>query len=375
MSVSDARGLYLGLISGTSVDGIDAVLARFEPDLEILATATLPWPAPLQQQIVALARDRAAIALDELGALDVRIGRQFGASAIALLHQAGVAPQQVRAIGSHGQTVCHRPAAEPPFSLQLGDAASIAEATGIDVVADFRRADVAAGGQGAPLLPLLHQSLFGRDGATRVVLNLGGIANISLLAPGRPLLGFDTGPANCLLDAWAARHLGTVRDEAGAWAASGQVDTALLARLSADPYFALPPPKSSGREYFQLDWLTRFGLDGVSTADVQATLLALTTHSIVEAIHTHAAGTREVLVCGGGVHNPVLMDALTTALAPTAVVSTAHYGVDPDFIEASAFAWLARQWLLDLPGNLPSVTGARGARVLGSLSKAPRARG
>ncbi|HET8897742.1 MAG TPA: anhydro-N-acetylmuramic acid kinase [Rhodanobacteraceae bacterium] len=373
--MSDARGLYLGLISGTSVDGIDAVLARFEPDLEILATATLPWPAPLQQQIVALARDRAAIALDELGALDVRIGRQFGASAIALLHQAGVAPQQVRAIGSHGQTVCHRPAAEPPFSLQLGDAASIAEATGIDVVADFRRADVAAGGQGAPLLPLLHQSLFGRDGATRVVLNLGGIANISLLAPGRPLLGFDTGPANCLLDAWAARHLGTVRDEAGAWAASGQVDTALLARLSADPYFALPPPKSSGREYFQLDWLTRFGLDGVSTADVQATLLALTTHSIVEAIHTHAAGTREVLVCGGGVHNPVLMDALTTALAPTAVVSTAHYGVDPDFIEASAFAWLARQWLLDLPGNLPSVTGARGARVLGSLSKAPRARG
>jgi anhydro-N-acetylmuramic acid kinase len=371
--MSAASALYLGLISGTSVDGVDAVLARFEPRTEVLAARTFPWPVELQQRIVALARDSAHMRLDEFGDLDARAAGCFADAALALLEQVAVEPFAVRAIGSHGQTVCHRPRAKPPFTLQIGDPAVIAERTGIDVVADFRRADVAAGGQGAPLLPILHQALFGTDDIARVVLNLGGIANVTVLAPGRPVLGFDTGPSNCLLDAWAARHLGLPRDENGAWAATGQIDTQLLARLLDDPYFAARPPKSTGREHFNLDWLDR-RVGDTATADVQATLLALSTRSIADAVAVHAPGTVEVLACGGGVHNASLMSALGEALGSAHLRSTAELGIDPDFVEATAFAWLARQRLLELPGNLPSVTGARGPRVLGVLALAPRQR-
>lgn len=368
-----SRGdLFLGLISGTSADAIDVVLADFDPATRVVATRTHPWPAELRARIVALARANARVSLDELGQLDGLIANEFAAAANALLDQAVVDRSRIRALGSHGQTVCHRPQAEPPFTMQLGDPARIAERTGIDVVADFRRADMAAGGQGAPLLPILHEALFGCDDKTRVILNLGGIANISVLAPGQPVLGFDTGPANCLMDAWAERHLGHAPDRDGEWARSGNVDKALLSRCLTDPYFELAAPKSTGREHFNLDWLDERVGDSLDPADVQATLLALTVKSIADAIHACAPGTQSVIVCGGGVYNGALMAALAAALTPVQVQSTADYGVDPDFVEATAFAWLARQRLLGLPGNLPSVTGARGPRVLGVIAAAPR---
>lgn len=365
--------LFLGLISGTSADAIDAVLADFEPATRVLAAHTHPWPDELRARIIALARADARVSLDELGQLDGLIASEFAAAANALLAATAIDRSQVRALGSHGQTVCHRPQAEPPFTMQLGDPTRIAETTGIDVVSDFRRADMAAGGQGAPLLPVLHQALFGHDSETRVVLNLGGIANISALAPGQPVIGFDTGPANCLMDAWAERHLGHAPDHDGEWARSGTVDEQLLARCLADPYFSRSAPKSTGREYFNLDWLDERLTDSRAPVDVQATLLALTVKSIADIVRTCAPRAQSVIACGGGVHNGALMAALAAALPDTQVGSTADYGVDPDFVEATAFAWLARQRLLGLPGNLPSVTGASGPRVLGVVATAPHA--
>jgi anhydro-N-acetylmuramic acid kinase len=363
--------LYLGLISGTSADGIDAALVRFEPRLEVVASSTTPYPEALRARLLALATRNAAIALDDYGALDVAVGRCFAEAALTLLRESGVDPKRVEAIGSHGQTVRHRPIGENPFTLQIGDAAVIAEVTQIPTVADFRRADVAAGGQGAPLLPALHAALFASRGASRVILNLGGIANITLLAPGRDVIGFDTGPANCLLDAWALFHLGKPRDEGGAWARSGRVDGALLDALLSDPYFAAAPPKSTGREHFNLDWLeARLG-DNIAPADVQATLVSLSALSIADAIRANARDVREVFACGGGVHNPVLMDALRERLAPASLQSTSELGLDPDYVEAAGFAWLARARLMGVPGNLPAVTGARGPRVLGALHAAP----
>ena len=364
--------LFLGLISGTSADAIDVVLADFEPSTRILKTHTHPWPPELRARIVALARSDARISLDELGQLDGLIANEFAAAANALLERAAVDHAQIRAIGNHGQTVCHRPQSEPPFTMQLGDPARIAEQTGIDVIADFRRADMAAGGQGAPLLPILHQALFSDDEQIRVILNLGGIANISVLAPGQPVLGFDTGPANCLMDAWAERHLGHAPDRDGEWARSGNVNQALLSRCLGDPYFALAAPKSTGREYFNLGWLEPYLIDSLTAADVQATLLALSVQSIADSITSCAPKARAVVACGGGVHNAALMAALTEAVTPAPVQTTADYGVNPDFVEAAAFAWLARQRLLGLPGNLPSVTGASGPRVLGVVAAAPR---
>lgn len=363
----DAASLYLGLISGTSADGIDAALVRFAPRLEVIAARTFAYPDDLRARIVALARHDASVALADFGALDAMIGERFATAALALLHAAGVEPRDVTALGSHGQTVCHHPSGPHPFTLQIGDPNVIAERTGIATVADFRRADVAAGGQGAPLLPTLHAAVLADAGTPRAILNLGGIANLTLLVPGRPVLGFDTGPANCLLDSWALAHCGVACDEGGAWAASGRVDEALLGRLVHDPYFALPPPKSTGREHFNLDWLHPQLPAGVADADVQATLLQLSARSIAQALDAHAPAIREVYACGGGVHNPVLLDALRGALPDVRVDTTAALGLDPDFVEAVGFAWLARARLENLPGNLPSVTGARGPRVLGAI--------
>jgi len=367
-----SASLYLGLISGTSADGIDAALVRFEPRLDVVAAKTTPYPDALRAKILALATRDAAIALDDYGALDVAVGRAFADAAVALLRDSGVDRSDVAAIGSHGQTVRHRPAGEHPFTLQIGDASVIAERTRIATVADFRRADVAAGGQGAPLLPALHAALFASPDATRVILNLGGIANITLLTPRRDVIGFDTGPANCLLDAWALRHRGSPRDEGGAWARSGRVDRAQLDALLADPYFAAAPPKSTGREHFNLDWLDARVRQKIAPADVQATLLALTATTIANAIRANAGDAREVFACGGGVHNPALMDALREQLAPASVRSTAELGLDPDYVEAAGFAWLARARLAGAPGNLPAVTGAHGPRVLGAIHAAPQ---
>lgn len=372
--MDDAARLYVGLISGTSADGIDAALVRFEHDKpQLLHALTHAWPDALRTQVLRVAQDETTLDLDAFGRLDVAVGQTFADAVAALLVQSGTSASSVHAVGSHGQTVRHRPSGEHPFTLQIGNASVIAERCGIDVVADFRSADVAAGGQGAPLLPAVHAMLLNAPGRTRVVLNLGGIANITVLAADGRVFGFDTGPANGLMDAWCLRHRGEAFDRDGAFAASGRVDESLLATLLDDPYFALPPPKSTGREHFHLGWLdARLHTATASPADVQATLLELTVRSIVAAIDAHASDAEDVLICGGGVHNRVLVQRLRELLQPRVLGSTADYGVDPDYLEAAAFAWLARQRLLGLPGNLPAVTGARGLRVLGAIHLAPR---
>ena len=366
-----APALYLGLISGTSADGIDVALCSFEPQPKLHAALTHPYPDELRRRILALAQGDGRIALDELGALDGEIAHAFAQAAGALLQRQDLAANQIIALGSHGQTVRHRPQQQTPYTLQLGDGNVIAERTGIVTVADFRRRDIAAGGQGAPLAPAFHAAMLAHDGTPRVVLNLGGIANITILAAQRdaPVLGFDTGPASCLLDAWAQQHIGQPYDAGGAFAARGTTQDPLLRTLLADPYFAAAPPKSTGREVFHLDWLQQHLRGSTLTPqDVQATLVALTARSVADAIRAHAPSTREVLVCGGGVHNPVLMAALASELAPREVASTASVGIDPDFVEAMLFAWLARERMAGhAVRNLYSVTGARGPRVLGAV--------
>lgn len=370
--MDQAGELYLGLISGTSADAIDAALVSFDQSMpRLIAGHTHPWPEHLRRSILAIAQGEQTLDLDDLGRLDVAIAECFADAAQQVITSAGIAPTQVRAIGSHGQTMRHRPTGPHPFTMQWGDPSVIAERCRIDVVADFRRADMAAGGQGAPLLPAMHAMLLGCPTHTRVVLNLGGIANVTVLRDDG-VLGFDTGPANGLMDAWCLRHRAIAYDRNGEFAASGQADESLLQTLLGDPYFVLAPPKSTGREHFHLAWLDqRLGERSLSAATVQATLLELTVRSVQRAIEDHAPDAGEILVCGGGVHNPVLMARLETRLAPRTVSSTVAYGVDPDYLEAMAFAWLARQRLLGLPGNLPAVTGARGPRVLGAIYPAP----
>ncbi len=370
-----ADALYVGLISGTSADGIDAALCGFESGPRLLGALTHPWPADLRAQLLALGQGGKTADLDALGHLDTAIGACFADAVQALLAETGMRAADIRAIGSHGQTLRHRPDGGHPFTLQSGNPWLIAERCGIDTVADFRRADLAAGGQGAPLMPAFHAAVLAEPGRMRGVLNLGGIANLTVLAADGDVLGFDTGPANGLMDAWCQRHDGRPFDRDGAFAAGGHVDETLLADLLADPYFALPPPKSTGREYFHPGWLDAHARTAaLPPADVQATLLALTVRSIADAVATHAGAADDILVCGGGVHNRALMDALAGALAPRRVRSTAEMGVDPDYVEAMGFAWLAQRRLAELPGNLPSVTGARGPRLLGAVHPAPRPR-
>jgi anhydro-N-acetylmuramic acid kinase len=365
--------LFLGLISGTSADGIDAALLRFDPVPTLLAARTFAYPEDLRTRLLALMHAD-SLPIDAFGELDAEVGEAFAAAAMALLANAGVAASTVAAIGSHGQTVRHRPFNLHPFTLQIGDPNRIAERTGIATVADFRRRDIAAGGQGAPLVCALHAALFASAGEARAILNLGGIANLTLLQDGQPVRGFDTGPANCLLDGWAQRHLGQSHDLGGEFAASGEANSELLDELLADGYFARPLPKSTGREHFHQDWLDqRLALHaGLPPADVQATLLELSACSIAAALAQHAPDTRRVIACGGGVHNRRLMQRLSECLPaqlgePCVLETTAAHGLDPDFVEATAFAWLARQTLAGLPGNCVEVTGACAPRVLGAV--------
>ena len=366
------RGLYLGLMSGTSADGIDAALVRFDANghCALIAGNTYRWDAAVRSRLVALGQGGEATSLDALGALDVQVARSFADAALALLSEAGMDPGQVRALGSHGQTVRHRPEATHPFTWQLGDGNVIAERTGLTTVADFRRRDVAAGGHGAPLVPAFHAALLHDARENRAVLNLGGIANFTLLPANGTVRGFDTGPANALLDAWCERHTGHAFDASGALAAQGRIDGGLLARLLDEPWFAQPPPKSSGREQFHLRWVEERLLGTESAEDVQATLLELTAATVADALLAQQPDTQRVLACGGGVHNPLLLERIAARLPQARVESTAAHGLDPDFVEAMAFAWLARETLAGRPGNLPAVTGARGPRVLGVVSPA-----
>lgn len=363
----------IGLISGTSQDGIDAVLVEFDDGQfqRLLATHTGQYPADIRARLLTLGYEATPVTLAEYAALDRAVADAFADAALALMALAGVGPSQVRALGSHGQTVFHD-AVNIGNSLQIGDPSRIAVRTGLQTVADFRRADVALGGQGAPLLPVLHHALFASDEQPRAVLNLGGIANLSLLPGTDPntVRGFDCGPANGLMDEWAEQQLGTRYDADGALASRGTVHEPLLAALLADPYFALPPPKSTGRGYFRLDWVrARFAaLDTLPPADVQRTLCELTARSALDALRAAMPDARELLVCGGGVRNGFLMQRLAAlAAAPLHVASTEAHGLHPDWVEATAFAWLALQRLDGGAGNLPSVTGARRAAVLGGV--------
>jgi anhydro-N-acetylmuramic acid kinase len=365
---SHLRPWFLGLISGTSVDGIDAALVRFAPRLEIAAARTFPLSDALAAEVLRVSQSDAHLSLDDLGRLDTRLGEAFAAAADALVRDAGIAKADIAAIGSHGQTLRHAPSGEAPFTMQVGDAAVIAERTGLATVADFRRRDVAAGGQGAPLVPAFHAAVLADARESRAVLNLGGIANLTLLPPEGPVRGFDTGPGNGLMDAWCLRERGERYDRGGAFAASGTVDTALLAQLMAEPWLYLPPPKSTGRDQFHLAWLQP-ALHGraLAPADVQATLCEFTAASVADALLREQPGVAALLACGGGVHNATLMARLRARLPGVRVETTAEHGLDPDFVEAAAFAWLASRTLAGLPGNLPSATGARGPRVLGTI--------
>ena len=361
-----SNAFYIGLMSGTSTDGVDAVLADFtNPACPILgANVSLPMPETLRQEFLSLNLPgadelaRAALAGNELATLYARAVHE-------LLIQAGLDSTAITAIGAHGQTVRHAP--HQGYSIQINAPALLAELTDIDVIADFRSRDIAARGQGAPLVPAFHQAIFSTD-HPRAVLNLGGIANVTLLESGTPLRGFDTGPANVLLDMWCQDKTGKAYDEDGRWAASGVVHHDLLDALIVDePWFALAPPKSTGRDHFHLGWVEARLRGDEAAADVQATLNALTARTVASALLATQPDTRRVIACGGGVHNPQLMAALAASLPDTRVESTAAHGLDPDHVEAMGFAWLARQTLLGLPGNLPSVTGAAGPRVLGGI--------
>ncbi|MEJ2692680.1 MAG: anhydro-N-acetylmuramic acid kinase [Candidatus Thiodiazotropha sp.] len=364
------ESLFIGLISGTSLDGIDAALVDLSSDIPRLHTAIhTPYEPLLQQELRALSQP-GENEIDRLGELDRRIALAFAESARALLTKAGVEASRIAAIGSHGQTIRHRPTAKHPFSLQIGDPNTLAEETGITTVGDFRRRDIAAGGEGAPLVPAFHQAVFQSPETPRVALNLGGIANITCLPPLNhgSVIGYDTGPANTLLDGWIRHHGGQAYDNRGEWASQGEINEPLLRSLLADPYFTLAPPKSTGTEYFNLAWLEPLlPRDSLVPEDVQRTLVELTVCSVADAIEREGFERAEILVCGGGAHNTLLLDRLDQRLPKATIASSDSLGLDPDWIEAIAFAWLASRTLSGLSGNLPSVTGAGRAVPLGAI--------
>lgn len=356
---------FVGLMSGTSLDGADAALVDFEgPTPRVLADSQVPFPADLRSRLIGLCsagRD----GLDEAGVCNSELADLYARAVQAAIASAGIRPGQVTAIGCHGQTVRHRP--ERGFTLQLGDPARLAELTGIDVVADFRRRDIAAGGQGAPLVPAFHDVVFRHERIPRAIVNIGGISNLTLLTPGQPVAGFDCGPGNVLMDAWMSAHGGASYDDGGRWARSGQVNAELLGRTLGEPYFALPPPKSTGRELFNLEWLRRHLPPGIAAGDVQATLLELTARTIVGAIDRHGAECREVYLCGGGARNAALLARIGELAGARSVSVTDVLGVPTGLVEPVAFAWLALKLIRREALDLGAITGAKHPCVLGAL--------
>jgi anhydro-N-acetylmuramic acid kinase len=361
--------LYLGMISGTSVDGIDCVLADIAPaSCSLIAAKTTPLPEKLRHRVRKLI-ETPSPSWQLLGETDVMLGHCFADCALQLLRDHSVEIRDVAAIGHHGQTVHHHPTGPYAFTIQIGDPNVIAARTGITTIADFRRLDMAFGGQGAPLVPGFHDWVFRVPEESRVVVNIGGIANITVLQPDQATMGYDTGPGNTLLDLWSQRWQGVAFDDAGRWAASGKANEALLAALLEEPYFALPAPKSTGRELFNLAWLDRrlaAHAGDTSNRDVQATLTDLTARSIANAIRQSSPNCERVIVCGGGAYNGHLMSRLRTALG-NIVETTAEHGIAPDWIEGLAFAWLAHARLEGIGSNVPTVTGARETVTLGGI--------
>lgn len=358
---------YVGIMSGTSLDGVDAVLADFSSvPASLRRTFFLPYDESLRNQLLVLHQPgnnelhRAAILSNQLSHL-------YADAVNGLLKNSDIASEDIVAIGCHGQTIRHCPEPGNQYTIQLVNPALLVELTGIAVVADFRGRDIAAGGQGAPLVPAFHQAIFNSVHCHRVIVNIGGIANITSLEPGKAVIGFDCGPGNMLMDAWCYRHTGKTYDKEGAWAATGQIIPTLLKKLLAPQFFSLPPPKSTGRDLFNMHWLESNLVGNESPQDVQATLLQLTTLSIANGIFDYCPNAEETYLCGGGARNSVLVSHVKEALSGKKVVLTNALGVDADWVEGYAFAWLARQAILELPGNLPAVTGANGERILGAV--------
>lgn len=362
-------------MSGTSLDGVDGVIAAFQSTptqhpVTTLASAYMPFSAPLRLELMAL-QSPGTNEIEREALVANTLATHYAACVERLLADAGLRPDQIRAIGVHGQTIRHRP--ELGFTRQTNNPALLAELTGVDVIADLRSRDIAAGGQGAPLVPAFHHAVFADPQQTRVVVNIGGIANISVLNVNGDVIGFDTGPGNVLMDLWIKRHQDKDYDASGRWASSGQASQALLDSLREEEYFAAPPPKSTGRDLFRAAWLDKHleSFPQIPNADVQATLAALTATTIADAIMRHATDVETVYVCGGGAYNPYLMLQLAQALQrhglAANVQSTEALGIAPNHVEAIAFAWLAQRFDQRLPGNLPLVTGARDFRILGAL--------
>ena len=361
---------FVGVMTGTSIDGLDLAVLSPSKDLKPRFSTTVPLPSALRESLEELAAsDR--VSLSALGQADVALGEFTAQAVLDFLRECEINPRDVRAIGSHGQTIQHAPERSHPFSMQIGSGAVIAEITRVDTVVDFRVRDVAAGGQGAPLVPVYHKALFGDEVTDGVVLNIGGIANLSILAQSsdREVTGFDTGPGNALMDAWIRKAKGEKFDKEGAWASDGQLSEPLLDQLLADPFYRLNPPKSTGKEHFNLTYLERHlqSFNTLAPVDVQRTLCELTVKSIHAALDYFAPATETIVVCGGGRRNGFLMTRLV-ALEPKRVIcSVEDFGVDGDTVEAAAFAYLAWLFINHQPGNVPAVTGAQGPRILGCL--------
>ena len=356
---------YVGIMSGTSLDGVDTVLIDLgTPQPQLLAKHYLPFDDALKNSLLVL-HQPSHNELHQVQLTGNELARLYAAATAAVLQTANITHDQVRAIGCHGQTIRHCP--DQGYTLQLGNAALLTELTGITVVSDFRSRDIAAGGQGAPLVPAFHDQALRHPGIHRVIVNIGGISNLTNLPPDRPATGFDCGPGNLLMDAWCVQHLGKPYDDNGAWAASGKALPALLEQMLNEPFFALSPPRSSGRDLFNMLWLHSKLQGSERTEDVQATLLELTCRTIAQSIQQYCAGAKEIYLCGGGAHNQTLRTRLAALLPDSSVQTTNALGVDGDYLEAIAFAWLAQQALHGKPANLPLVTGAKHPCILGAV--------
>lgn len=367
---------YIGLMSGTSLDGVDAVLVEFiqKKPLNLIATHSHPIPDKLRSQLIAVNSPNWQGSLSTIGTLHQELGKLFADASNQLIQQSfidnKIDRKQICAIGSHGQTLWHQPDGKFPFSLQLGDANLVAELTGITTVADFRSRDIAAGGQGAPLVPAFHQKIFSNPKKSRVILNIGGIANITILpatTTNKPVSGFDTGPGNTLLDSWIKQHKNVNYDNHGEWASHGKIIPEVLNILLEEPYLSLPAPKSTGKELFNIDWLTTHSnrlKKHTKAEDIQATLSEFTARTIADNIPSECT---ELYICGGGIHNTFLINRLKELLPTVNLFSTEALGIDPNWMEAIAFAWLTKQTMEGKSGNLPEVTGAAGKRILGAI--------
>jgi len=369
------RELYIGIMSGTSLDAVDSVIVSFDTvGAQLIASYEYLYPVDLRQQVLGVCTGQTTT-LQEIGTLDHELGKLFAAVVGKILNHAQLGHEEITAIGCHGQTVFHQPTGDSPFTMQLGDANLIAALTGINTIADFRRFDMALGGQGAPLVPAFHQYVFAARDVATVVVNIGGIANITVMPPNEETIGFDTGPGNVLLDSWCERHTGQRYDDGAQWASQGEINNALLSQLLSDPYLAKRPPKSTGREHYNLLWLeqqlaclTADIRGAISAQDIQRTLVEFTAVSIARQVAEYKDGKEcELLLCGGGAYNPLLVDRLQRHLPDWLVLPTSDRGIPADFMEAMAFAWLARQRWHDKPSSLPSVTGAASEASLGVI--------